>query len=223
MSKYLFGHGTYPCQIKVKTPIGIIFITAFNSHDLLTINEIFFRKDYLVRQDIEVVADIGSNIGISALYFLTQNPRVKCYLFEPNPSNVEKLKQNLKGFEDRYVLQTYAVSDVSGTFDFGIESTGRYGSLEQHLGQTIKVDCKDINSVLQLIINREKKIDLLKIDTEGSEIKTLRAINEEYLKDIKMICSESEQVINNGEAELLRKFFRQKMYGTVCCLYNRFG
>jgi len=44
--------------------------------------EIFCRLDYLAKTDIKVVVDIGSNIGISALYFLSRNKQAKCYLFE---------------------------------------------------------------------------------------------------------------------------------------------
>ena len=47
-----------------------------------------------------MAVDFGSNIGISALYFLTRNPSVQVYLFEPVPSNIERLRENLKGYEN---------------------------------------------------------------------------------------------------------------------------
>ncbi len=44
-------------------------------------------------RDISVVVDFGSNIGISALYFLTRNQDIKVYLFEPVPQNILRLKK----------------------------------------------------------------------------------------------------------------------------------
>ena len=47
------------------------------------------------------VIDIGPNIGISPLYFLTRSHTTHCELHEPDPNNLAKLLENLKGYEDR--------------------------------------------------------------------------------------------------------------------------
>ena len=62
----------------------------------------------------QVVVDIGSNIGISALYFLTRNPDCRVWLYEPVPRNVERLRANLAGYEDRYTLREAAVAPAAG-------------------------------------------------------------------------------------------------------------
>ena len=71
-------------------------MTAFSHHDLITIIECFGKLDYKAPKNLSVVIDFGSNIGISALYFLTRNEGVKVYLFEPVPRNVERLKKIAK-------------------------------------------------------------------------------------------------------------------------------
>lgn len=103
--RYFTGSGTYPYNIKIRTPLGQILPKIYSYHDMLTVNEVFCREDYCAKSACKVIVDVGSNIGISALYFLTRNKDSKCYLFEPVPENVEKLKENLKLFEGRYCLE----------------------------------------------------------------------------------------------------------------------
>lgn len=40
---------------------------------MMTFNEIFLRMDYFLPEDARTVLDLGSNKGISALYFLTRH------------------------------------------------------------------------------------------------------------------------------------------------------
>ena len=127
--RYVFEVGNYPQKFLIDTPIGIQGVTAFSHHDLITLVECFGKLDYRVPKDISVVVDFGSNIGVSALYFLTRNASVKVYLFEPVPRNLQRLRENLKGFEKRYVLSECAIGVEGGKLDFACEDTGRYGGL----------------------------------------------------------------------------------------------
>ena len=128
IKRYFFAKGTYPIDLPIKTPTGLISPKLYWHYDMLTVNEVFCRKDYQADKEIKVVVDLGSNIGLSALYFLTRNTASYCYLFEPDPENIQKLRHNLATFSDRYSLQTCAVASKSGTRKFGREPTGRYGS-----------------------------------------------------------------------------------------------
>ncbi len=60
-----------------------------------------------------VVVDIGSNIGISALYFLTRNPACRCWLYEPVPRNVERLRANLRRLRGPLRAHGGAVADAA--------------------------------------------------------------------------------------------------------------
>ena len=216
LKRYLLGKGEYPYKIQVKTPTGIVSPTLYSHHDLLTVNEIFCRQDYYADDELRVVVDLGSNIGISALYFMTRNDESRCYLFEPDPRNVEKLKLNLSGYEPRYVLRQEAVSDVGGSFRFGIESTGRYGGIGLETGEYIEVSCLPVNEVLREIVAKEGTIDILKIDTEGVELRIVRAIEEDLLKRIRKVYLES-----NPGGRLHPAMFEQRQYGSICRLTNK--
>lgn len=197
IARYFMGGGSYPQSVRVRTPIGPQSITAFNSQDMITVHEIFCRQDYRCPSPPQVVVDLGSNIGVSALYFLTRSPSSRCDLYEPDPRNIEKLLQNIQGYEDRCTVHQAAVADTEGTLPFTREPTGRYGALGDKIAdweipgiEEISVRVENINSVLKQAISRHGVVDLLKIDTEGSELTTLRAIEPDMLKHVRQIAIE---------------------------------
>ncbi len=165
----------------------------WTSHDLLTVNEVFCRLDYAAPPDTRVVVDVGSNVGISALYFLTRDPAVRCHLFEPVPQNVARLRHNLARFEGRWTLTEAAVWDRETTASFGVESTGRYGGIGVELPEQIEVRCLDVNAVLADVLEREERIDVLKLDTEGAEADTVAAIRPELLARVGTIYFETTE------------------------------
>ena len=122
-----------------------------------------------------MVINLGSNIGNSVLYFMTRNDEWRCYLFEADSRNVEKL--NLSGHERRYVLRQEVVSDTGGSFRFGIESTGRYGGIGLETRQYIEVNCLPVNEALREMGAKEGTID-----AEGVDLRMAGAIEEELLK-----------------------------------------
>jgi len=208
--RYLTAKGAYPYEIQIRTPTGLVRPVLYSHHDLLTVNEIFCRLDYPADQSINVVVDIGSNIGISALYFLSRNSKSRVHLFEPDPKNIVKLRKTLEGFEDRYSLTESAVSDSKGTVEFGVEETGRYGGIGVEGGESIRVQCLHVNDVLKEVLSKETFVDVLKIDTEGVEIQTVLAIAPEYLKRIRRIYIEA-----TPKEKIHPDLFEQRQYGTV--------
>jgi FkbM family methyltransferase len=135
---------------------------------------------------------MGSNIGISALYFLTRNRTSRAYCFEPDPRNVERLRENLRGLDGRLELEPVAIGLSDGEVSFGTEPTGRYGRIGEDFGETISVRCREINGVLEEILAREGRIDVLKIDTEGLEVGLVSAIRPELLDRISTVYYETE-------------------------------
>lgn len=209
--RYLFSRGAYPFSVRVKTPLGGMSITLYSHHDLLTVNEIFCRLDYSAPLNVSSVVDFGSNIGISALYFLTRNSTCRVKLFEPLPSNIEKLRKTLQGFEKRYSLETVAIGVTDGEVEFGYEPSGRYGGIGKTTLSTLRVPCRDINSVIRDLTHSPdfNSVDILKIDIEGYETAVIRAISPELLPRIQAIFAEVE-----GPAPDL-KGFTKKRYGSV--------
>ena len=192
LSRYFRGSGDYPARIGVRTPMGLVHPKVWAKDDVFTVNEVFCRLDYKAGPADRVVVDIGSNVGISALYFLTRGPDVRCILFEPVPANVVRLRENLAGYEDRWELYEVAVADRAGTLPFAIEPTGRYGGLDRTdaLTDTIDVTVEHVNDALERVLAEHDRIDVLKLDTEDSEPATVRAIRPDLLARIGRIYCE---------------------------------
>lgn len=195
LGRYLLRRGGYPYRCEVRTPLGIVAPVLHSADDMLTVNEVFCREDYRAAPGVRVVVDVGSNIGISALYFLTRGPAVRVHAFEPVPINVERLRANLAGFEDRLSLREVAVAERTGRVPFGIEPTGRYGGIGVATGRSIDVECVDVNSVLGEVLESEGTIDVLKLDTEGMEVATVAAIDPVHLRRIRTIYLETDRPV----------------------------
>lgn len=215
--RYVFALGTYPWMCDLRTPDGDIGVRLFSAHDVVTVTEIFCREDYPLPHGAKVIVDIGSNIGISALYFLTRGPGSFVYCFEPNPRNVARLRDNLGPFTDRYQLSEHAVGPYDGMVDFGVERTGRYGGIGLGGEQTIEVQCRPINDVLSEIIGTHGGIDLLKLDIEGLEVDTARALEPGLLRQIRSVCLEAPA----GTAPDLEDFTHR--FGFDTHVYTRRG
>lgn len=174
LGRYVSNSGSYPWQPRLRTPIGDVTPTLASRHDLLTVNEIFCRRDY-GRGPYPVVVDIGANIGLASLYFLTRSRTAKVWAFEPDPANLAQLRANLRGFENRYEVRQAAVvvSDATSarfTFD------GRYGRLATADETGVDVPAVNIASLLRDVASQTGRISLVKIDTEGSEADLVAAI-----------------------------------------------
>jgi hypothetical protein len=79
----------------------------------------------------------------------------------------------------------------------------------------MRVRCRSINAVVEDVLRREGRIDLIKLDTEGAEERTIRAIAPDFLKRIGAFYLEA-----HPDKELLPGRFRQEQYGEVVRLYR---
>lgn len=194
LKRFLFASGEYPYACRVRTPVGLVAPVLYTSHDISTVNEVFCRLDYRAGSELGVAVDVGANIGIASLYFLTRNTTSRVYAFEPDPKNVERLRRTLAAYPERYVLEEAAIGLEDGEVPFQTEPTGRYSHIgSDGDGDSIIVACREINAVLQSVLAREPAIDILKIDTEGSEADLVGAIRPDLLDRIRVIYYETNE------------------------------
>jgi FkbM family methyltransferase len=198
VAEEILSLGSYPRTMAIRTPVGQIEVELFSPADLSTLNLIFCRQDYFVPPDTRVVVDVGSNIGLSALFWLTRNSESFVYCYEPAPISYDRLVRNLRPFENRLAARREAVSNFRGSARLGLETSGVYSSLDLKSDQYVTCQVVHINDVLEPVIRRHGQIDVLKIDSEGHELRTLEAIAPEYWKYIRCVnvdCRGASQFI----------------------------
>ncbi len=198
LRRYVRGSGDYPWSARLRTPLGPVVLTVPHPHDVRTVNEVFCRHDYGAwsRADApRVVVDVGANIGVSAVYFLTRRPDAVVHCWEPVEHNLEVLRANTAAFADRCHIHEAALAPTAGTADFLVEPVGRYSGLADHLTaspvhRTVRVRCDAVADALRAVVREEGRIDLLKIDTEGSEESLVAAIPADLREHIGIVVHE---------------------------------
>lgn len=133
--------------------------------DFPTIKEIFEIKifDFQIKKP-KIIVDLGSNIGLSAKWFINKYPNAKIICFEPDTKNFEICKKNIKNLKNVEVFN-YAIMDLTTN----VENTGFSGTnssvfKKSKFGKLKSLSMKDLIKNFNI-----KNIDLLKIDIEGSQ------------------------------------------------------
>ena len=125
--------------------------------------------DIPYRHNSPVILDIGANVGSFAAWALKRWPGCYVHCYEPLPDNFALLKRNLGQFEGRSVsLYNFAVGDPSLTrLYLGRNNCGEasFYDIGEQTTDTVEVETR-APSVLP-------KAQIVKIDTEGSEVDIL--------------------------------------------------
>jgi FkbM family methyltransferase len=140
------------------------------------------------------VLDIGADIGYYSLLFsklVKETGRV--YAFEPDPEVFDILSKNIKSskYKNIHIVQS-AISDRSGkAVFFESEKPGRH-SLFDTSGQDQDFKIKkrlevDVVTIDDFLLKHDNpKIDFVKIDIEGAEIKALLGMKNTIAKSKKL-------------------------------------
>jgi len=172
---------------------------TFSVPDMLSFiwqfKEIFVDENYKFKTNSSqpVIYDCGANIGTSVAYFKKIFPNSKLKAFEANPQIAEILLQNIKknNIKDVEIIKK----------DVWINNDGVEFALEGADGTSIFIDSEKIKlpSVrLKDLIQKEEKIDFLKMDIEGAETAVLKDCSES-LKIVKNLFVEFHSFVNQRQ------------------------
>ena len=149
-------------------------INALNHESLsFSIKEMFLGEQYYFYSDQKniFIADCGSNIGISILYFKYLYPDAKLICFEPQKLAFEFLVKNIEANKLKDVTAyNIALSNQKGEVDFFEHNSGVglmasiYATRETH-GVPIKIPTQCLSSFL----NHRQIPTFIKIDVDGAE------------------------------------------------------
>jgi FkbM family methyltransferase len=134
------------------------------------------------------VLDLGANIGYySILAALVTGPNGKVFAFEPEKNNADLLLKNSKENNLQNIqLCNYVVSDKDGSIDFYInpENFGDHSvakntykrcyNIQNEFRVPIKLNSIKLDNFFS--IEEFRKIDLIKMDIQGSESKAIKGM-----------------------------------------------
>jgi FkbM family methyltransferase len=149
----------------------------------------------------DVVLDVGANMGVFSRYAIANGAK-KVYSFEPIQENYDLLKKNSNEFP--IVPFSFAISNKNGTENFHIDSTeGGHTILDKDPNNSRTDEIREIDCyTLDYLFKGNwipDKIDFLKIDVEGAEIKVLEGISDENLGKINKIAIEWHKFLFDDE------------------------
>jgi len=144
---------------------------------------IFIENEYyfISKKTNPSIMDLGSNIGLSVLYFKYLYPAAKIKAFEPDPTTFRLLKRTVETNKLRTVeLYEVAISNKKGFADFYTDQDNP-GSLLMSLDKyrlpknKIKVKTDTLSTYVS------ENLDLLKMDVEGTETEILLDLSKRKL------------------------------------------
>lgn len=176
------------------------------STDNCVFKQIFLQQDLnipiLDEIQVETVIDLGANIGLSSLYLANKFPDAKIIGVEPDESNGKMFKMNL----NHYPNVDFILGAVRGDHenleinDYGMGATG------YETKPTMSVDGMPSITVSDIMKKYHwDKIDVLKMDIEGSEKSVFERNYKEWLPKTKVLFIELHERKSPGCTDTLKK------------------
>ncbi len=213
--------------LKIKNAEGITLKIHTNQTNYLT-KYIFWEGGYKnfeytsifmkLIKNINVFMDIGANIGYYSLLAAMENKKIQIIGFEPAEGPLYFFKKNVatNGFSN-IQIEPIAISHQHGEIDFHEIKNSKYRYLKYNLEGESNAGSKTtgknfvVNKVKTTTFddfvkeNKIKNIDLIKLDTEGTEHLILSAATYS-LKEMKpiVICETLYSKIENKLEEIMK-------------------
>ncbi|HDR14795.1 MAG TPA: FkbM family methyltransferase [Desulfobacteraceae bacterium] len=177
-----------PNGIKMEVPLSLY-------HEF---KEIFLEDCYLRGLDQPlperpVVVDIGANTGFFCLFVARMRPGARIVCCEPIPANLAQLSRNaeINPNIDITVLPV-AVYGTSGSVKLLVESQDAFTTAATVFSVDGRIPLEVPCVTLQDLFEEQnlEKIDLLKLDCEGSEYEILYRCPRKYLARVERIAME---------------------------------
>jgi FkbM family methyltransferase len=173
--------GTEPVNVRLHSPADLPFHYRPGTTDLLVLEQVFLDGEYDVEpiapETIEYIVDLGSNIGVTAMFWAQRYPKARMVLVEPDPDNFRLLQRNTAAFQDRCLLLNVAVSDCRGETSF-FRSEREYGHSILKGDDSVSEICVQTLTVSDVIKEAGfPRVDFLKMDIEGGETLVMPTID----------------------------------------------
>ena len=156
--------------------MNAIFFNDFkNAHIPEILEEIYLKKvydPYLLGKTDLTILDVGANIGLTSFFFKDFG---KVYSLEPSKIHFDTLSELIKYNKIENVIPVkVALSNSIGKTRFYHNDNSTMFSMEDKVNNKGDFEEVDTTTLEEFIkVNKIENIDLLKLDTEGSESKII--------------------------------------------------
>jgi FkbM family methyltransferase len=134
-----------------------------------------------------VVADVGANIGVYS-EFLSRcvGPEGTVHSFEPSPDNFRRLRERLGGIAN-VQLNQLAVGDKSGESSLYLSDELNVDHRTYPVGTDFREAIQIQSIALDDYFKPEQRVDLIKMDVQGFELKALRGAERVLTENIEIM------------------------------------
>jgi FkbM family methyltransferase len=188
-----------------------------NSTDLNCLEKVFLYSEYSVPFSIQphLIVDAGANVGMATLFFAHHYPQARIIAIEPEPANFDLLRRNC---EDLPNVSLICAALWPETCDLEIENPSAEAwafSIAKHSAheKSKRISAITIDDILKQA--HADRIDLLKLDVEGSELQLFSNGAELWINKVGMIAIELHDRLRPGCAQAFysviakRKFLQE--------------
>ena len=195
-------------EIKLKGYKHTIYMRNDTS-DIIAFDQVLFKQEYeIVKYKIhyqpETIIDCGANIGLTSIYFATLYPNAKIIAVEPEIGNFNLLLKNTHSYPNIICLN-YGIWNKNTNLEVINSDLGNWAFTVN------EVYYEDSNTIKAITIDRImedynlKKIDLLKLDIEGTEKEIFENNYDQWLSRTKFIVAELH---DNLKEDCSKTFFK---------------
>jgi len=181
-------------EATLQGPHGTLAFRLFKTEVCFQIaNDIFAGTTYPnipFVSGVKTILDIGANVGAASVYLAMSYPESRVYAFEPGSDAFSLLRSNVEQLGNVSVFP-FGLYDQDRTLPL---FHGKNDSVESSLcastctapeAERIRLQCAS-----QFLSEHEiANVDILKIDTEGCELRILRSLSA-YLPEVKVLYVE---------------------------------
>ena len=169
-SNYIFYDNKLNFAYDLNTDIGKMLYWERNFESI----EIDFFTKLIQQKSIEVLIDIGANIGWDCINWIKHTKLVNAYAFEPSigTRSILEFNKKMNGLQNLTIVPK-AMSDQKGFCTFYDSADNAYSSLKdtqrKKIVQHYDVEVTTLNSFVQELAIHSNKKFFVKIDVEGFE------------------------------------------------------
>lgn len=176
--------------------------------DVYAFDLIFLWEEYKLSTLIsepKLVIDCGANIGLSAVYFCSKYPQASIYCIEPAKENVPILTSNVSNYPNVKILPNAVMSSYQDVHlsEAGLGQFDSFKVVKKKNSGAYTVKSVTVNDVLAM--DKSNKIDILKIDIEGSEKDLFSNNFSNWLPKTKIVIIELHDRIEPGSSKAFFK------------------